>query len=84
MIYTARIEVEDSFCDSCSTCIKNGLQEIKEIKNINLYPKESLITFNFMKVNNLSTVLNVLTDMGYREKGERYSKQACSKLVCDC
>jgi len=84
MVYTARIEVQDSFCDVCSIGIKKELQEINDVKNIHLYPKESLITFNFMKVNNLSTVLNVLTEIGYPEIGERLQKRESTKIVCDC
>lgn len=84
MVYTARIEVQDSFCDVCSIGIKKELQEINDVKNIHLYPKESLITFNFLRVNNLSTVLNVLTEIGYPEKGERLHEREFIKRICDC
>ena len=80
----ARIEVQKSFCDGCSLCIKKELQKVNDIKNIRLYPKDSIITFNFVKANKLSTVLNVLSEIGYSEKGERVNKHQLSKLFCSC
>lgn len=80
----ARVEVQQGFCDNCSVCIKKELQEIDEVKNVRLYPKESLITFNFMRANKLSAVLNILSDIGYPEKGEAGFEKQFSKSVCSC
>jgi len=80
---TARIEVQQRFCDGCSVCIKNELQEIDDINNVRLYPKESLITFNFTKAYKLSTVLNRLSEIGYYEVGETASKQQLLE-ICSC
>jgi len=80
----ARIEVQKSFCDRCSLCIKKELQKVSDIKNIRLYPKDSTITFNFVKANKLSTVLNVLSDIGYSEKGEHVPKNQLYKSFCSC
>lgn len=84
MLHTARIEVQNPFCHDCSVIIKNKLQEIEEINNIRLYPKDSLITFNFIKINKLSTALNILSDIGFHEKGDRIYKEQFSESVCDC
>ena len=84
MVYTARIEVQDSFCDGCSKGIKKELQRINEVKNIHLYPKDALITFNFMKANHLSMVLNLLSEIGYPEKGERNPQKITSSRPCNC
>lgn len=80
----ARIEVEQRFCKGCSVCIKNELQKIDEINNVRLYPKESLITFNFIKANKLSSALNILSEIGYSEKGEHLHKRQVNKQACNC
>lgn len=80
----ARIQVEHPFCNNCSVCIKKELQDIEAITNVRLYPKESLVTFNFMKADKLSTALNILTDIGYPEKGERLINERFVKTVCGC
>lgn len=83
MIATARIEVQQSFCKNCSAYIKQELQIIEDIKNVRLYPKDSLITFNFLKADKLSSVLNTLSKLGYSEKGERVELEV-SKSLCNC
>lgn len=83
MIATAKIEVQQSFCNNCSVCIKKELQIIEDVKNIRLYPKESLITFNFIKADKLSAVLNTLSKLGYPEKGERVNN-VFQKSLCGC
>jgi copper chaperone CopZ len=80
----ARIKVEHPFCNNCSVCIKKELQEIEAVTNIRLCPKESLVTFNFIKADKLSTALNILSDIGYPEKGERLYKEQFSNSVCRC
>ncbi|WP_340200060.1 hypothetical protein [Ascidiimonas sp. W6] len=84
MTSTARIEVGQRFCDNCSISIKKKLQVIEDIKNVQLYPKESLITFNFIKANKLSIALNVLSEIGYPEKGERINIPQFLKSACRC
>ncbi|GGI56424.1 hypothetical protein [Winogradskyella haliclonae] len=83
MTSTAKIEVQQRFCKNCSVCIKKELQVIENIKNVRLYPKESLITFNFIKADKLSAALNVLSKLGYPEKGERIEEEF-SKSLCSC
>lgn len=84
MTHTARIEVQNPFCQGCLVCIKNKLQSIEEVNNISLYPKNSLVIFNYMRATKLSEVLNVLSEIGYPEKGERESKLQFSKSICSC
>ncbi len=80
----ARIEVQQSFCYDCSVRIKKELQEIEAITDVQLYPLESLVTFNFKRANTLSNALNVLSEIGYPEKGERLFKKQFSNSVCNC
>ena len=84
MTHTARIEVQNPFCQRCLDGIKNKLQGIDDVINVNLYPKSSLVIFNFIKATKLSEVLNVLSEIGYPEKGERESKLEPSKPNCSC
>lgn len=84
MISTARIEVQRPFCDGCSVGIKKELLLIEDISDVRLYPKDSLVTFNFLKINKLSSALNKLSDIGYPEKGERISMKQFNQLECGC
>ncbi|WP_400076556.1 hypothetical protein [Winogradskyella sp. R77965] len=79
----ARIKVEQRFCNNCSVWIKNELQEIDDVNNVRLYPKESLITFNFTKAYKLSTALNILSEIGYYESGEKVNKEQLQE-ICSC
>ena len=76
----ARIEVRPSFCNKCSAGIRQQIEEISEIGNIELYPNDSLITFNFSSACILSNVLNLLSNMGYYEKEENRTP----KGFCQC
>jgi copper chaperone CopZ len=80
----ARIELQQSFCAACALHIKATLQDIAGVKNIRLYPKDTLITFNFTKADRLSTLLNRLYQIGYTEKGEEVAKSNLHLLGCKC
>lgn len=78
----ARIEVKPSFCNICSDGLRREMDKIPEILNIELYPKDSLITFHFSSANRLSNVLNLLSHLGYREKEEL--EHAGHEIPCQC
>ncbi len=80
---TARIPVQRSFCNQCSGKIKSALLSIKDISNVNLYPMDSLIVFNFRRANEISKALNVLTELGCPEKGEKV-KNDFDIPFCSC
>ena len=69
----ARIQVQNSFCKGCKSAIKAKLSEIKSISNIQLYVNDSLVVFNFLKANEVSDVLNMLSEIGHPEIGERFN-----------
>ena len=81
---TARIDVQQRFCDNCSVCIKKKLLNIRGVCNVVLYSKESLIIFNFIEAHTLSIALNVLSNMGYPEKGEWFKTERFDKTFCNC
>lgn len=82
-IQRARFEVARSFCEGCANHISCRLQKIQGIKNVKLYPLETMVSFHFNRPNDLSNALNELTQMGYPEKGERISSlETCSFQGC--
>ncbi len=66
----ARIPVQQSFCSCCAHKIKDALSAIEDISNVCLYPNDALVVFNFVRANEISKALNVLTDLGHPEEGE--------------
>ena len=58
--------------------------EAKNIKNVYLYPNDSLVVFNFNTASQLSQVLNTLTDLGYPEKGDSLTSNKYNTPYCTC
>lgn len=67
----AKITVQQSFCALCSKKIKKELLKIKDVSNVRMHPTESLVIFDFIKANEVANALNVLTALGYPQKGEQ-------------
>ena len=67
---TARIAVQKSFCARCAVHIKQELQKIEDIANVDFYPESTMIKFSFIRANELAAALNTLTELGYPEVGE--------------
>ena len=80
----ARIFVQNSFCGRCMTTIKKKVLEVPDVQNINLYPSDSLVVFNFMRANQVSEVLNTLTTLGYPPKGDNVSCLQHKTPTCSC
>ncbi|MFD2586719.1 hypothetical protein ACFSQJ_07235 [Croceitalea marina] len=79
----ARVHVQNSFCLRCKALIEAKLSEIQNISNIRLYNNEPMVVFNFFKANELSDVLNTLSEIGYPEIGERIDS-SCFKKPKNC
>lgn len=79
----ARIPVQSSFCVRCSHKIKAALLEIDDISNVRLYPMDALVVFNFVRANEISKALNVLTSLGYPEEGEKNNDDVVIPM-CRC
>ncbi|MEO9513575.1 MAG: heavy metal transporter [Flavobacteriaceae bacterium] len=79
----AKIPVQNKFCGKCSSQIKSELLKIRDITNVYLYPTDSLVVFSFVKANELSTALNILTALGYPPQGDRI-KNKCQVPFCSC
>ena len=68
--HTARIPVQQSFCQRCAETIKNVLSQIEDVTHVRSYPEEALVVLNFIRANEISKVLNALSDLGFPERGE--------------
>ncbi|PCJ94965.1 MAG: hypothetical protein COA50_11350 [Flavobacteriaceae bacterium] len=79
----ATVHVKNTFCRKCATVIKKELLNIMDITNVYMYPMDSLVVFNFVKANELSTALNLLTDLGYPPKEDLIKKIRPTSL-CNC
>ncbi|GGD05387.1 hypothetical protein [Hyunsoonleella pacifica] len=80
----ARVIVQNSFCSNCIAPIKKKIMEVKDVKNVMLFPKEDLVVFNFNCANQISEVLNTLMVLGYPPEGDRITEHYNSKPLCNC
>jgi len=80
----ARIYVQGNFCINCLPAIKAELLKIEDISNVYMKPCKSLVVFNFIKPNEISSAMNVLTSLGYPPKGDRTTKNQIFKSLCLC
>ncbi len=79
----AKIPVQQSFCARCSIRIRKELLEISNISNVQLYPADSMVIFNFIKANEVADALNVLTSLGYPPKGDKIAEMP-ERILCEC
>lgn len=81
----ARVEVQRSFCENCGLRIRQELLKIQDVSNVVVYPQSALVVFSFFRANELSQVLNVLTELGYPEVGEDPTTGYFSPVLgCSC
>ena len=80
----ARIYVQGNFCTSCGSYIKRELLKITDVSNVYLRPRNSLVVFNFVRANEISSAMNLLTALGYPPKGEKPSEINKNKSLCFC
>ncbi|MDJ0645457.1 MAG: hypothetical protein QNJ57_05665 [Flavobacteriaceae bacterium] len=80
----ARIFVQNPFCTDCITPIKKRIMNVQNIRNVALYPSDSLVVFNFNKVNQVSEVLNTLMALGHPQKGDHITDETFVPPLCKC
>ncbi len=78
----ATILVRNLYCVSCANRIKNELMQLDKISSIYICLRESSISFNFSKANDISTIENHLTFLGYPPKEDRIVTK--DNLFCFC
>jgi len=61
----ANITVQNLFNDGCTQKIKKELVKVEDILNLNLSTEKATVTLSFTSANTLSTVLNLLEELGY-------------------
>ncbi len=80
----ARVIVQNPFCSNCITPIKKKIMEVDEVKNVRLFPSDSLVVFNFNRAHQISEVLNTLMALGYPPEGDQISSCNATKPLCSC
>lgn len=80
----ARIFVQNPFCSNCLTSIKQKIMEVKQVKNVMLFPADSLVVFSFNRANQISEVLNTLVALGYPPEEDIISNALRVKPLCEC
>lgn len=80
----ARIFVQNRFCSDCITPIKQKILEVKQVKNVMLFPRDSLVVFNFNRANQISEVLNTLVALGYPPEEDAIASASYVKPLCEC
>lgn len=80
----ARILVQNTFCINCIDHIKTKMMEVQHVSNVNLYPSDSLVVFNFARANQISEVLNTLTSLGHPPKGDYVNTKKSKLRHCRC
>jgi len=80
----ARIYVQGNFCKSCGSSIKKELLKINDVSNVYVKPSTSLVVFSFVKANEISSAMNLLTTLGYPPKGEKPNHSKRFKPLCFC
>lgn len=61
----ANITVQNLFNEGCTQKIKEELVKVEDILNLNLSTEKASITLSFSSANTLSTILNLLEELGY-------------------
>ena len=81
----ARIQVEYPFCNECGSTIKKRIiQQVKNLRNVVLYPAASLVVFKFNQVNQVSEVLNTLMGIGHPQRGDLIREGCLVPPLCSC
>ncbi|MFC5045864.1 hypothetical protein ACFSTE_20095 [Aquimarina hainanensis] len=83
MIKRANIRVHNLDCPQCAEGLKKELSSIKNISFIEIRHTQATIAFNFTKANDISTVENQLTYLGYPPFGDKISSKKQFECYCD-
>ncbi|MDO5981894.1 cation transporter [Flavivirga spongiicola] len=78
----ATVLVRNLYCISCANRIKNELLQLEKISSIYMCLRESSISFNYNTANDISTIENYLTFLGYPPKEDRIMNK--NNLLCYC
>ncbi|WP_109300128.1 hypothetical protein [Aquimarina sp. AU474] len=78
----ANIALHNICCTYCKEKILKGLSQIKNISNIYVNVPDAFVMFTFIKANDLSTVENCLTSLGYPPIGDKIDD--IFKTTCFC
>lgn len=80
----ARVIVQNPFCSNCIAPVKKKIMEVKDVKNVRLFPANSLVVFNFNRAHQISEVLNTLVALGYPPEGDQILEGNSILPKCSC
>jgi len=80
----ARIFVQNPFCKGCISSLEKKVLQVDNVKHVRFFMKDSLIVFNFNRVNQVSEVMNILLTAGHPPQGDIVSNDFKINSHCNC
>jgi copper chaperone len=80
---TREIYIENLKCGGCANTIKNGLNEIKGVDNVEVNVEDSKVSFNAPE-NIVETIKAKLSKLGYPEVGDENNLLHKAKSFVSC
>ncbi len=78
------IQIQNLKCGGCANTILNSISKLKNVQDIDITVESSKVSFNYETTDDLNTVKNTLSKIGYPVIGEENSitKKAKSYISC--
>ncbi len=80
----AAVQIQNLKCNGCATTIKNKLQDLENIQNIEIDLKENKVSFEYSTIGDLATVKKELHHLGYPLEDEENKFQSKAKSYVSC
>ena len=78
------VQIQNLKCNGCATTIKNKLQDLENIQNIEIELEESKVSFEHDTESDLVIVKKELHHLGYPLEGEENKFQTKAKSYISC
>jgi copper chaperone CopZ len=78
------VQIQNLKCNGCATTIKNNLQKLENIQNIEIELETSSVSFEYITESDLKVVEKELHHLGYPLEGEENKFQTKAKSFVSC
>jgi copper chaperone CopZ len=78
------VQIQNLKCNGCATTIKNNLQKLPNIQDIEINVEDSSVSFEYTADNELENVKKELYHLGYPLVGEENKLQTKAKSYVSC
>ncbi len=78
------VQIQNLKCNGCATTIKNNLQKLENIQNIEIELETSSVSFEYITESDLKVVKKELHHLGYPLEGEENKFQTKAKSFVSC